>query len=124
MSEQAAVDGAGRRRSPVTMPGYHKGRPARNKGMRYPADPPRPEEIIAVMRAAGAGSYGLRMRGLIVVLWRAGLRIGEALALGESDLEPSRGSHGRVVKAEAVLQEGPGFRRLGPTVRGARRLRI
>jgi hypothetical protein len=36
--------------------------------MRYPADPPRPEEIIAVMRQAGEGSYGLRIRGLIVVL--------------------------------------------------------
>jgi site-specific recombinase XerD len=73
------------------MPGYHVGRPAPNKGRRYPADPPRPEEIIAVMRQAGEGHYGLRMRGLIVVLWRAGLRISEALALSETDLEPGRG---------------------------------
>src|SRR2546422_5600780 len=92
MSEQAVVDVAERRRSPATMPGYHKGRPAQNKGLRYPADPPRAEEIIAVMRQAGGGSYGLRVRGLIVVLWRAGLRIGEALALRETDLEPIRGS--------------------------------
>jgi len=81
MSEQAVVDHAGRRRSPAAVPGYHKGRPAPSKGLRYPPDPPRSEEIIAVMRAAGEGSYGLRVRGLIVVLWRAGLRIGEALAL-------------------------------------------
>src|SRR5436305_7563659 len=81
-----------RRRSPATIPGYGSGRPPQNKGRRYPADPPRPEEIIAVMRAAGRSSYGLRVRALIVVLWRAGLRIGEALALTESDLEPSRGS--------------------------------
>jgi site-specific recombinase XerC len=33
-----------------------------------------------------------RWRGLIVVLWRAGLRISEALALSESDLDPARGS--------------------------------
>jgi hypothetical protein len=32
------------------MPGYHAGRPPRNKGLRYPADPPTVEEIIAVMR--------------------------------------------------------------------------
>ncbi len=32
------------------------------------------------------------MRGLIVVLWRAGLRIGEALDLHEGDLEPARGA--------------------------------
>jgi len=36
----SALDSAGRRRSPATMPGYHAGRPPRNKGMRYPADPP------------------------------------------------------------------------------------
>jgi hypothetical protein len=45
----SALDSAGRRRSPATMPGYHAGRPPRNKGMRYPADPPTVEEIIAVM---------------------------------------------------------------------------
>src|SRR2546422_9409753 len=103
MSEQAVVDVAERRRSPATMPGYHKGRPAQNKGLRYPADPPRSEEIIAVMRAAGEGSYGLRVRGLIVVLWRAGLRVGEALALSESGLQPSRGA--------GLLQRGKGGKR-------------
>jgi hypothetical protein len=34
------LDAAGRRRSPATMPGFHAGRPPRNKGRRYPADPP------------------------------------------------------------------------------------
>jgi len=63
-----------------------------NKGRRYPADPPRVEEIVAVMRQAGTDPYGRRLRGLIIVLWRAGLRISEALALTESDLEVSRGS--------------------------------
>jgi site-specific recombinase XerD len=61
-------------------------------GRRFPADPPRVEEIIAVMKAAGESAYGLRLRALIVVLWRAGLRISEALALAETDLEPQRGS--------------------------------
>ena len=63
-----------------------------NKGRRYPADPPRVEEIVAVMRQAGGRSHGLRLRGLIVVLWRAGLRIAEAVALQESDLEPNQGA--------------------------------
>jgi hypothetical protein len=44
----SAFDSAGWRRSPATMPGYHAGRPPRNKGMRYPADPPTVEEIVAV----------------------------------------------------------------------------
>ena len=33
-------DAAGRRRSPATLPEFHAGRPPRNKGMRYPGDPP------------------------------------------------------------------------------------
>jgi site-specific recombinase XerD len=60
--------------------------------MRYPADPPRVEEIVAVMRQAGAGLNGDRIRGLIVVLWRAGLRIQETLDLYEHDLDSRRGS--------------------------------
>jgi integrase len=50
------------------------------------------EEIIAVMRAAGESPDGLTLRGVIVVLWRAGLRISEALALAESDLDRGRGA--------------------------------
>jgi site-specific recombinase XerD len=45
-----------------------------------------------VMRAAGNDPDGIRLRGVIVVLWRAGLRISEALALTENDLDPSRGA--------------------------------
>src|SRR5919198_341890 len=88
---EVLLDAAGRRRSPATLPGFHAGRPPRNKGRRYPADPPTVEEIVAVMRAAGDRRHGCRLRGLIIVLWRAGLRIHEALALNESDLDrPSR----------------------------------
>jgi len=62
-------DSVGRRRSPATYPDYHAGRAPRNKGRRYPADPPRVEEIMAVMREAGERPPGIRLRGLIVVLW-------------------------------------------------------
>jgi site-specific recombinase XerD len=96
-------DAAGRRRSPATMPGFHAGRPPRNKGQRYPADPPTVEEIVAVMRAGGDGRHGSRLRGLIVVLWRAGLRIHEALGLNESDLDHRRGA--------LLVRRGKGGRR-------------
>src|ERR687897_3521249 len=86
------LDAAGRRRSPATLPQFHAGRPPRNKGMRYPADPPTIEEIVTVMRHARDTVHGRRLRGLIVVLWRAGLRICEALALAEADLDARRGS--------------------------------
>jgi site-specific recombinase XerD len=44
------------------------------------------------MRCAGSSADGDRTRALIVVLWRAGLRISEALALAESDLDSARGA--------------------------------
>ena len=92
MESASLLDRAGRRRSPATLPSAHRGLPPRNKGLRYPPDPPAIEEIVAVMNAAGDSSEGVRLRGIIVVLWRAGLRIGEALALNETDLDPARGS--------------------------------
>jgi signal recognition particle subunit SEC65 len=53
MTTTATLDAAGRRRSPATYPDYLAGRSPRNKGRCYPADPPRVEEIMAVMREAG-----------------------------------------------------------------------
>ena len=97
------LDRAGRVRSPATMPGFHAGRAPRNKGRCYPADPPKVEEIIAVMRAAGDRRHGRRLRGLVVVLWRAGLRIQEALALAEADLDHRRGA--------LLVRRGKGGRR-------------
>jgi integrase len=58
----------------------------------YPPDPPRTEEIIAVMRCCGNGLHGDRALGLIAVLWRAGLRIQGALDLNGLDLDRRRGS--------------------------------
>ena len=103
MTVLSSLDAAGRRRSPATLPGYHAARPPRNKGMRYPADPPTVEEIVAVMRHAADDRHGYRLRGLIVVLWRAGLRVHEALALAEQDLDHRRGS--------VLVRSGKGGRR-------------
>ena len=119
--ESVPLDAAGRRRSPATLPGYHRGRPPRNKGLRYPADPPTVEEIVAVMRSAGDDPYGLRMRGLLIVLWRAGLRISEALALAESDLDPARGAilvrRGKGGKRREVGMDQWAWEQLAPWLR-------
>jgi hypothetical protein len=103
MTVLSGLDAAGRRRSPATLPGYHAGRPPRNKGMRYPADPPTIDEIVAVMRHTSCDRHGWRVRAIIVVLWRAGLRIQEALALAEHDLDDRRGS--------ILIRNGKGGRR-------------
>ena len=55
------------------------------------------------MSAAGDVPDGIRLRGVIVVLWRAGLRISEALALNETDLDPTRGA--------VVVRDGKGDKR-------------
>src|SRR3954454_2705302 len=62
---EVLLDAAGRPRSPATVPGFHAGRSPRNKGQRYPADPPTVAEIVAVMRHAGTGVYEARLRALI-----------------------------------------------------------
>ncbi len=118
MTGSAVLDSAGRHRSPATMPGYHAGRAPRNKGMSYPADPPAAQEIIAVMRQAGEGQHGARMRALIVTLWRGGLRIQEALNLHESDLDPQRGSllvrHGKGGRRRETGMDAWGWEQLRP----------
>ncbi len=115
------LDCAGRVRSPATLPGYHRGRPPRNKGLQYPPDPPTVEEIVAVMRAAGETPDGLRLRGLVVVLWRAGLRISEALALTESDLDATRGAilvrRGKGGKRREVGMDRWAWEQLSPWLR-------
>src|SRR5687768_1991921 len=69
----------------------------------YPADPATVEEIVAVMRHARQDRRGWRLRALIVVLWRARLRVQEALALSERDLDARRGS--------LLVRQGKGGRR-------------
>jgi len=77
-----------------------------------------------VMRAAGDGPDGIRLRGPIVVLWRAGLRISEALALAETDLDriggrprfapPLVGSHASSSSSgQAVGSQDGAVRRFG-----------
>ena len=104
-SAEWLLDAAGRQRSPAAMPGHGAGIAPKNKGQIYPADPPTVDEIVAVMRQAPADRHGLRLRALIVVLWRGGLRIQEALSLIESDLDPRRGS--------ILVRKGKGNRRRG-----------
>jgi hypothetical protein len=100
---EVLLDAAGRPRSPATVPGFHAGRSPRNKG---PALPGRPTHRGGDRRpSCDTPAAGFMRRGcaLIVVLWRAGLRIHEALALGEADLDPRRGS--------LLVRRGKGGRR-------------
>jgi site-specific recombinase XerD len=87
MTVSVVLDAAGRRRSPATCRATPPGR-APQQGQLYLADPPTVEEIIALMRQAPADRHRARVRALMAVLWRGGLRVQEALELGERDLDP------------------------------------
>ena len=73
------------------------------------------------MRQAGSGAYADRTRALIIVLWRAGLRINEALSLTETDLDKRRGSilvrHGNNDRRREVGMDAWGKRRDKPAWR-------
>ena len=60
-----------------------------NKGRKLPPEPLTESEVKALIRACSQRAVtGVRNRALIVVLYRAGLRISEALALTPKDLDP------------------------------------
>jgi site-specific recombinase XerD len=72
------------------------------------------------MRTAGTGTGagGVRLRALVVLLWRAGLQIGEALALAETDLDSRRRTvlirHGQGNKRREVGMGSWAFEQLEP----------
>jgi site-specific recombinase XerD len=117
MSVSPLLNAAGRRRSPVTLPGYLAGRPPRNKGLRYRPIRPRSRRSSRSC-AAGDGVHGARMRALIVLLWRAGLRISEALTVTEHDLDTRLGAilvrHGKGGRRREVGMDPWGWEHLRP----------
>jgi site-specific recombinase XerD len=70
------------------------------------------------MRQAGDGDHGARMRTFIVLLWRAGLRINEALTVTEQDLDPRLGAilvrHGKGGRRREVGMDPWGWEHLRP----------
>lgn len=84
-------DRLGRKPSPITMPGYRRGEAPANKGRRRAPEPLTGAEIAAIIaQTSRRGHAGARDRALIVVLWRCGLRISEALNLKIRDVDLDR----------------------------------
>jgi len=83
------------------------GRSPANKGRRLPPEPLTPDEVKSLIRACSKRAItGIRNQALIVLLYRAGLRISEALALLPKDLDANGGLirvlHGKGDKARVV----------------------
>ena len=81
-----------------------------------------------MMRHAGDSRHGWRLRALIVVLWRGGLRIQEALALAEPDLDPRRGSllvrNGKGGRRREIGMDAWGWEQLHPLLADRRELPV
>jgi site-specific recombinase XerD len=82
-----------------------------NKGKKLPAEPLSPDEVRMLIRSCSRGATGIRNRALLVALYRAGLRVGEALNLLPKDLDPEAGTirvlHAKGDKARTVgLDQG------------------
>lgn len=96
-----------RRGSPVTDPEYRRGQRPANFGQTYPAEVLTPEEVLRLISAcSGRGPSGIRNRALLIVLWRGGLRIAEALALYPRDIDVAGGvmhvRHGKGDKSRRI----------------------
>jgi len=78
-----------------------------NKGQKLPPEPLNEQEVKALIRACSKRAItGIRNQALIVVLYRAGLRISEALALMPKDLDAQASTirvlHGKGDKSRVV----------------------
>jgi site-specific recombinase XerD len=77
---------------------------AEGNGTRLDADLLSAAQVENLMRRCSARApTGVRNRALIAILWRCGLRLGEALALAPKDLDPEAGT--------LVVQRGKGGKR-------------
>lgn len=98
--------------SPATAKGYRAGVAAANAGQRFPAEILTADEVRALIGACSKRApTGVRNRALLVVLYRGGLRISEALALKPKDVDAAAGTitvlHGKGDRRRTVgLDDG------------------
>jgi site-specific recombinase XerD len=84
--------------------GSAKGDEPGNKGRKFPPEPLTPDEVAAIIAGCSPKARtGIRNRALLMLLYRSGLRISEALALKPSDVDLKRHTcrvlHGKGDKA-------------------------
>jgi site-specific recombinase XerD len=86
-----------------------------NKGRRFPIEVLAPDEVKAMLYACNPQTFtGCRNRAILVLLYRAQLRVGEALSLRECDLNWEQGSirvlRGKGSKARTVGLDPGGWK--------------
>ncbi len=96
-------------RSTASDQASSKGKPsgATNRGRKLPPEVLTDEEVCALIRACSSRApTGIRNRAIITILYRSGLRIGEALDLAPKDIDLRNGAirvlHGKGDKARTI----------------------
>jgi site-specific recombinase XerD len=73
--------------------GSRPGQPSASKGRTFPPEPLTRSEVEALLQQCSVrASTGVRNRALLMVLWRGGLRITEALDLKPADIDYDAGT--------------------------------
>jgi site-specific recombinase XerD len=85
----------------------NKRRKSRNKGKKFPAEPLTRDEVKALLKVcSNRAPTGIRNRTLIVLFYRCGLRVKEALSLMPKDCDTKQGTirvlHGKGDKSRLV----------------------
>jgi len=104
----------GRALSKGTAKGYRAGQKAPNAGKRFPAEILTPDEARALIQACSNRSpTGIRNRALLVMMYRGGLRVSEALALRPKDIDSEEGTvtilHGKGDKRRMIGLDAGAF---------------
>jgi site-specific recombinase XerD len=118
--DEVLYDICGRRRSPATLRSFRLGQKPGNFGKSYPATPPTETEFMRMLKACKNNPAGRRGRALMVLQYRSGLRISEALDLKRYDIKPDEGTvfvaNGKGGKARLVGMDPWGFEQVMPWV--------
>lgn len=89
----ARIGRNGRSLSKGTVKGYRAGQKSPNAGRRFPAEVLNQDEVRALINACSSKSNtGVRNRALLVLMYRGGLRVSEALALKPKDIDADEGT--------------------------------
>jgi integrase/recombinase XerD len=97
------LDRRGRPYTAMMDPELRRGRRPPNYGRRFPPEVLTSAEVDRLLTGCGRGLAGLRLRAMIVVMWRCGLRIHEAVALHPRDVDLDLGT--------VTVREGKGHKR-------------
>lgn len=91
MDSHPPIDRRGRKRSPITVPEYRRGKPAPNKGMKLPAEVLAPGEVKALLESFGTTTAGVRNRAMVTLMYRASLKMNQLISLERHQYDRPKG---------------------------------